>query len=425
MAQTDLELQEAIRQVKELLKVSKELGNALKNIVPKEREQLIKIDPKTSKSVSELTDKVKELEESLKQRRSGLTEEQKLQAKLDKLRKGELDQTIKLRTAINEETKAIKANNKSLLETTTAYKKLTAQTNKAQLEFKELAVQFGINSKQAKNALINFNRLDKSLRAINNTARDGRRDVGRYGIATKGLGKNLASLGTNLVGSLGVIGGIQLFTQVLTESVKVIKEFEFEQSRLSAVLGKSKEDIAELTELTKELGATTQFTASQATQGAIALAQAGFSTTQIIQGLGATLELATAGNIELAEAADIASNVLSGFGLKASETQRVVDVLAKSASSANVTIPSLGESFKEIASTAALVGVEIEEVGAAINALGNAGIKGTKATNTLQSSFLRLAHPPKEAQKAINKLNLELFDQEGKFIGLTGYSRTA
>ena len=302
--------------------------------------------------------------------------------------------------------------NKKLIESTSFYKKVTANVNKAQLEYKELASQFGINSKQAKKALRSFQQLDTGLRNINKLARDGRRDVGRYGIALKGIG-------SNLVGALGIVGGVQLFAQGLKETFNIVKNFSKEQSRLSGILGKTKEEISELTDLTKELGATTAFSAIQVTQGAVELAKAGFSIDEINKSLSATLQLATAGNIDLATSADIASNVLSGFGLAASETQRVVDVLAKSANSANVTIPSLGESFKEIASTAKILNIPIEEVGAAINALGNSGIKGTAATNTLQSSLLRLADPPAKASKAMKDLNVELFDSDGNFIGLT------
>ena len=109
------------------------------------------------------------------------------------------------------------------------------------------------------------------------------------------------------------------------------------------------------------------------------------------------MNLATVGSIELSKAADITSNVISGFGLNASETNRVVDILAKSSTSANVTIESLGESFKEIASTSKVLNIPIEEVGAAINTLGNSGIKGTGCYKYFTKFFIKISRPYKKS----------------------------
>jgi hypothetical protein len=66
------------------------------------------------------------------------------------------------------------------LDAENAYKKLTKETNEAQAEFKRLAAQFGVNSEQAQKAFKTFEKLDTQLREVNNAAKDGRRDVGRY-----------------------------------------------------------------------------------------------------------------------------------------------------------------------------------------------------------------------------------------------------
>ena len=71
-------------------------------------------------------------------------------------------------------------NAKAVKDEGNAYKQLTAQTNAAQAELKRLATVFGVNSKEAKNAQIAFDALDKKLTDVNKLARDGRRDVGRY-----------------------------------------------------------------------------------------------------------------------------------------------------------------------------------------------------------------------------------------------------
>jgi len=241
------------------------------------------------------------------------------------------------------------------------------------------------------------------------------RNVGNYQSAfnkAKGAFLNFSS-------ALG-IGGAVALGSVFVDAAKRVAEFEKSLSQVKAITRATDEQMLALKFTAKELGATTAFSATEATKGMVALGQAGFNTNQIIEALPGVLGLATVGGIDLGKAADIASNVLSGFALNASETQRVVDVMALSASSANVTVESMGESFKEIASLAKTLNVPVEEVGSVINTLGNAGIKGTAATNTLSSSLLRLSDAPPKAKKAMAELGVEVFDQDGEFIGLTG-----
>ena len=77
--------------------------------------------------------------------------------------------------------------------------------------------------------LSKFKNLDNALRKVNNTARDGRRDVGRYGIALKGIG-------SNLVGALGIVGGVQLFAQGLKETFNIVKNFSKEHLQISFLM---------------------------------------------------------------------------------------------------------------------------------------------------------------------------------------------
>jgi len=257
---------------------------------------------------------------------------------------------------------------------------------------------------------------NKELRRLGKTRQDDRRNVGNYSSAFGKMGSTISSVSPMMLGTAGAVAGLGM---ILKSGVEVMQEFEKTMSQVKAITGATGEDFDKLKEIAKKLGSTTVFSATEAASGMVALGQAGFTTNEIISALPGTLSLATAGNIDLASSADIVSNVMAGFGASASETNHYVDVLAKSANTANVTIPLMGESFKEIASTAKVMGVGVEEVGALINTLGNAGIKGTDATNSLQSSLLRLAKPTAKMKVEMKKAGLEVFDSNGEFIGLT------
>jgi len=297
--------------------------------------------------------------------------------------------------------KAQERENRSLLQTTNAYKKLSAQTNKAQAEFKQLAAEFGVNSKQAREALRRFNSLDSSLRTINNTARDGRRDVGRYGIALKGLGGNFSSLSKGLIGGLGVVGGVQAFSQVLREGFEVTRNFGLEISKVRAVTGATDAEFEKLKNNAIDLGSSTAFTASQVAELESAYAKLGFTTDEILSATEATLNLAIATDTDLQSAAEVAGTTLRAFGLDASDTVRVTDVMAKSFTSSALDIEKFRESIKLVAPIAKAAGVSIEVTTALLGKLADAGISGSIAGTSLRNLLGKLTDPTSELTKEL------------------------
>lgn len=197
-------------------------------------------------------------------------------------------------------------------------------------------------------------------------------------------------------------------------SLKVAGDFQQSMNKVKAVSGATGKEFQALEDMAKELGSTTQFSASQAAEAMGFLAMAGFDTKEIMQALPGTLDLAAAGAIGLGEAADIASNILSGYGMETKEIGRLNDVLAKTFTSTNVDMMMLGESFKYVAPVAAAAGLQFEEVSAAIGMLGNAGIQGSEAGTALRGSIAMLLKPSGEAEKAMKKLGFSATDSAGE-----------
>ena len=105
----------------------------------------------------------------------------------------------------------------------------------------------------------------------------------------------------------------------------------------------------------------------------------------------ATLDLAAASGTDLSEAALVAGNTIRGFGLSANETQRVVDVMAKSFTSSALDMNKFQESMKLVAPIAKTVKVSIEESSAALAVLADRGISGSMAGTQLRRIMSDLA----------------------------------
>ena len=239
-------------------------------------------------------------------------------------------------------------------------------------------------------------------------------------VAAGGLGTALKGVGTSA--SLAT-GGIRAMTAALISSgvgavvvavgsliaglsTLVTKSSEFDKSfsKLAAITGKSKEEIEGLKIQAKELGATTAFTASQVLELQTELAKLGFSVGQIDEATPSILDLSAALGTELGEAAEFAGSVVRSFGLETKDTQRIVDVMAKSATASAQNFETLKESFKLVAPSARALGVSVEETGALLGAMANNGLKGSIAGTGLQKVFIELAKKGMTLEEGLAKV---------------------
>ena len=238
--------------------------------------------------------------------------------------------------------------------------------------------------------------------------------------ATGGLGGMFGKLGGAITSTIPALRGFKLalistgvgafvvaFGAAISLMVKAVKkgaEFSKSLSGLRAVINGSNEDMARLSGQAKELGATTLFTAGQVVGLQTELAKLGFSVTEIENSTPAILDLSTALSVDLAEAAEFTGNVVRSFGLDTSETRRVVDVLAKSASSSALDFGALRESFKLAAPTARALGMSIEETAGLLGVLADSGLKGSIAGTGLSKTLIMLRKEGLTLEEGIDKV---------------------
>lgn len=183
---------------------------------------LAKEDNKTIGSIQRTTKAVNQLSEAEKIQQTLLKQKQTLDTKLKAARTVQAQQNAENNLLLQQQNKIIKEAARENLGLTNAYTKLTGATNKAQAEFKRLAAEFGVNSKQANAARLKFEQLDNKLRQVNNAARDGRRDVGRYGLALDKVGGFLRS-GLGALGITAVIAGV---ARVFLDAAETVRKFD-------------------------------------------------------------------------------------------------------------------------------------------------------------------------------------------------------
>ena len=227
---------------------------------------------------------------------------------------------------------------------------------------------------------------------------------------------------TTLTRTMGPLLATFAAFRAVTAGVRAFAEFEQAMAQVRGIAIKTTLTLQQQTAQFKllenqaqKLGATTRFTATEAAQAQLFLARAGFEVKEIYDALPGVLDLAAAGAMELGDAADIASNILQQFNLDAKEMGRVGDVLVKTANSTNTNVQQMADAFRYAGPVAGALGIEIEELAAAVGVLGNAGIQATLAGTQLRGIMLNLIGPTKQSQEALDKLAKRLGTDTGVF----------
>ncbi len=202
-------------------------------------------------------------------------------------------------------------------------------------------------------------------------------------------------------------------------AIKTGSDFEAQMSRVKAISGATGDEFKKLTDQAIKLGADTAFSAKEVAEGMENLASAGFDTNEIMAAMPGMLDLAASSGEDLAHSSDIAASTLRGFGLAASDAGHVADVLAKNAADTNAAVADTGEAMKYVAPVAHSMGIEMEEVAAAIGIMADSGIKGSQAGTTLRGALSRLAKPTKSMTDVMDELGLSFYDSNGKMKSLT------
>lgn len=220
-----------------------------------------------------------------------------------------------------------------------------------------------------------------------------------------------SKLGENLK-RLAKYGGAALAGfAVLT--VKTAGNFEQAMNAVRSVSGATGKDFDDLRNKAKQLGADTEFSATQAANAMEELAKAGFNTAQNLATVPSVLSLASAGSIELANSAGILADIMGGMAIAAEDSSRVADVLAKTAASSATDVAGLGETFKYVGPVAETMGQSLETTAALIGALGDKAITGSQAGTVLRGLMLGFANDKGPAE-AFKRFGISLYDSEGK-----------
>lgn len=354
-------------------------------------EEAIKLSNREVQSINEANEVNKKLRATVK----ALTDEEDKDGKIRQ----------RLNSAINVNTLYIRRNSDAMTQ-----QKMTVGDYREQIKLAIMELRRGNNAMQ------NFGVVARGFGGILRESVSG-------GLRTVG-----ASVGTMIKGFTGaqlVMRGIDALTNAVRSGVKAMIDFEAANSKLAAILGTTSDGISNLERDARRLGATTKYTASEATNLQIELAKLGFTQKEILNSTEYVLKFAQATGSELPEAAALSGAALRMFNADTKETERYVSAMAVATTKSALSFGYLQTALPIVGPVAKSFNFTIEDTLALLGKLADAGFDASMAATATRNIFLNLADSSGKLAKEfgrpitnINELAQSLIELKNRGVDL-------
>jgi TP901 family phage tail tape measure protein len=226
-----------------------------------------------------------------------------------------------------------------------------------------------------------------------------------------GFGTKLKGLMTSAIGPLIGVMGIAAVTMSLKKTVDAFGSFEQAAANASSVTGKTGAAFLEtkkhIMAVSKVLGETTVFKASEAADAFYDLASAGYDVANITKTeLKPILDLAAASQTDLKATTELVTSTLGQFGMAIQDSKKVADVFVRTIGSSKATMEKLGNSMVYVGPVAHALGRSLEETSATLGVLYNKGFDASMAGTALRGALSRLMNPTAQVEAKLSELGV-------------------
>ncbi len=225
------------------------------------------------------------------------------------------------------------------------------------------------------------------------------------------------ALSANVV-TAGLEKAIGVLKEGVEYAVQVGSAFEESQSKVKAISGATADEMAQIEAMSKNLGRTTKFSASEVSEGFSYMALAGWDATQQLSAMPGVVNLAIAGEMDLAAASNIVTDYLTAFGLGAEYAGEMADMMSYAMSHSNMNVEQLGEAWKNSAANMNAAGQSMQTTTAILEAFSNAGAKGSESGTKLRAIMRDVTSKMRDGAIVIGDTTIQVQDANGNFRDL-------
>lgn len=260
-------------------------------------------------------------------------------------------------------------------------------------------------------------------KGIKTGLQESEKTVANFGKSTqenfKGIDAAVSKAGQTIatvVSAAAIASAVKQATQYVVE---VGSTFEASMSEVQAISGATSAELEKMSAKAKQLGSSSKFSATEASQAFKYMALAGWDTNKSISAIDGVLQLAAASGMDLAKASDMVTDYLSAFGMEADQATYMADMLAYAQAHSNTTAEQLGEAYKNCAANMNASGQDIETTTSLLEALANQGSKSSEAGTKVAAIMRDVTAKMDDGKIAIGDTTVAVMDANGNFRDMT------
>jgi len=347
--------------------------------------------------------RVGEISQELRKLRKDQTDLEKSAQKLENRNKTGTREYARLQGQIRRNTKAnaelreeqrranqvLKANAQAAATAKGSYEGLVAENRVLTLEAKRLSDPLGKNSKEFANLTTRIKNNTSQLKQLDSAMGRQFRNVGNYKEAVQGAVASFAKLAAGITAAIFVF---RQLNRIFGDSIRTIADFQQANANLATILGKTRDEIGELTNDAERLGATTARTASEVTSLQEAYARLGFTQKEIIDLTEDTINGSVSLNAELDQTAELVGAVVNSFDdLGTQDAALIIDQLTAATNNSALNFQKLQSALPVVAGAANAAGVPFSRLLALLGKLSDSGIDASTSATALRNIFIESA----------------------------------
>ena len=308
--------------------------------------------------------------------------------------------------------KAAEKQAKALAQETSAYSKQSKALTEARNRAKDLAVQYGTNSKAFRDAAKEVSKLDKELKNIDAKLGQHQRNVGNYASGWK-------KLGLGLMGAFGIQAGLSGLVSGFQAAFKKSVEFEKGLSSLSSITGLAGKQLKELGKMARNMSKTYGIAAVDTLK---AMELIGSAKPELLENAAAladvtekSIVLAQAAGMELPDAAASLTNIMNQMSIGAEGAANAINVLAAGSKAGAAPITYLAQAIEKSGTTASMMGMSVEQLTGAIESIAPYYSKAEMAGNSFDKVLLKLKERQIGYKDGVFDLNSAIDELRGMY----------
>ncbi len=271
-----------------------------------------------------------------------------------------------------------------------------------------------------KKAQASLNRYAKGLRKVDQASAQLSKTKANL---NKQIGKaagawNRLKAAAKVTASYGLAAtAIYSVTNALRAGTTELMNYDQALHNLQAITQASDAHIEGMGETMRQLARDTKFSTTEVADGMVLLGQAGLSASEVIGSIGAVTTLATGTLSSMANTTDLVTSTMRAFGLEASDSGRIVDVMASAINRSKLTIEKLRVAFNFVGAAAAQTGLSLEDTAATMMVLANNGLRASTIGTGMRQVLSRLLAPSAKLRDAFEAHGIALEKVNPRLVG--------